>query len=352
MNHVVIIAPVQFGYHIDTYYYCKHLRGRCHVTYIGWDNEFPAIVIEGINVISVNRRGGPYRVIRFLQAVWQATPQASSIVFIKYCKFTSWIIRIIRPRNPMVLDIRTGSVAKNALARRCFDALMKIEALFFKNVTIISEGLAKKLNLETKTTILPLGAEIISPVEKNFESCRMLYVGTFYNRNLENVIRGLGEYFSQQSNTEEIFLTIVGDGIPGQLEALIAEAKRIGVHEFIEFRGRVPHDQLRPIFDNHNVGIAYIPLTSFYDDQPPTKTFEYLMSGMPVIATKTKANQQIINYENGILIGDASHDVCSGIGEMVKKLNHFSSCDIRASVRNHEWSRIVNNLYIYLTNIK
>jgi len=252
----------------------------------------------------------------------------------------------------MVFDIRTGSVAKNSLVRRCYDALMKIEALFFTNVTIISEGLARKLNLKTKTTILPLGAEIISPIEKNFESCRMLYVGTFYNRNLEKVIKGLGEYLSQPGDTEKIFLTIVGDGIPGQLEALIAEAKRIGINDFIEFKGRVPHDQLRPIFDNHNVGIAYIPLTSFYDDQPPTKTFEYLMSGMPVIATRTKANQQIINHENGILIGDTSRDVCSGIKEMVKKLGHFSSSNIRASALDHEWSRIVDNLYIYLTNIE
>lgn len=193
---------------------------------------------------------------------------------------------------------------------------------------------------------------MISLADKNFESCRLLYIGTLYNRNIENVIRGLGEYLSQPDNTKKILLTIVGDGLPGQLDALAAETKRIGINDFIEFKGRIPHDQLKPIFDNHNVGISYIPLTTFFDDQPPTKTFEYLMSGMPVIATKTSANKLIINHKNGILIGETSHEVCIGIKEMIKNLNYFSSNKIRASSRDHEWSRIVDNLYTYLKNIE
>ena len=352
MNRIVIIASAQFGYHIDTYYYCKYLKDKYYITYIGWDHGLPEITLDGVDTICVNRQYGPYRIIPFLRTVWLKTQQEKTIVFIKYFKLLSWFIRSIRPKNPMVLDIRTGSVERNKLVRYFHNTVMKIEALFFRNITIISEGLAKKLRLEAKATILPLGAEIISPTDKNFESCRMLYVGTLYNRNIENVIRGFSEYLSQPIDTIKISLTIVGDGSPGQLNALTAEVKRIGLNDSIEFRGRVPHDQLKPVFDNHNVGISYIPLTSFFDDQPPTKTFEYLMSGMPVIATRTSANKQIINHENGILIGETSNEVCIGIKEMINKLNHFSSNKIRTSSRDHEWSQIVDNLYIYLKNIK
>ncbi len=69
-------------------------------------------------------------------------------------------------------------------------------------------------------------------------------------------------------------------------------------------------------------------------------------------ATRTNENNLIINHENSILIGEASHEVCIGIKEMIKKLNHFSSDKIRASSRDHEGSQIVDDLYIYLKNIK
>ncbi|WP_177166605.1 glycosyltransferase [Nitrosomonas sp. Nm51] len=252
----------------------------------------------------------------------------------------------------MVLDIRTGSVKKNELVRKYFDTVLKIETLFFNNITIISNGLIKKLNIKKEVQILPLGAEVISPTEKIFRSCRMLYVGTLYNRNLENVIYGLAEYLSQSEAHKKVALTIVGDGLPGQLDQLIAEAKRCGISEVVEFTGVVPHDQLKPFFDSHNVGVSYIPLTSYFDSQPPTKTYEYLMSGMPVIATKTNANQLIINNDNGVLIGDSPYEVCLGIKTMLQKMNRFSSKKIRMSSQDYEWSKIVDNLYIYLCRLK
>lgn len=96
------------------------------------ESRVPSIMIDGVDVISVPRQDGPYRIIRFLRTIWLKTQQEKTIVFIKYFKLLSWIVRIIRPKNPMVLDIRTGSVAKNKLTRHFYDALMKTEALFLE----------------------------------------------------------------------------------------------------------------------------------------------------------------------------------------------------------------------------
>lgn len=352
VTRVVIISTAQFGYHIDTYYYCKYLKDRCRVTYIGWDLGFSPIDMDGIQVISVSRQGGPVRLIRFLNTFWHQTKNNNDIVFIKYFKFVSWILRLLRPDNPMVLDIRTGSVEKNRLVREFYDAVLKIEALFFDNITVISSGLSKKLGLEKSAKILPLGAETISSTEKVFNDIRLLYVGTLYNRNLENVIYGLQEYLAQTGAIGKIIVTIVGDGSPGQLGQLITETERCGISGIVVFAGRVPHDQLQPLFDTHNIGLSYIPLTPYFDEQPPTKTYEYLMSGMPVIGTRTAANQLIINSENGVLIGDSPHDVCAGIQIMIQKMNQFSSEKIRISVQNYQWHRIVDHLFTYLCGIR
>lgn len=352
MNHVVIIASAQFGYHIDTYYYCKYLKHRCNVTYIGWNHGLPPVVLDGIEVISVSRKGGLIRVLRLLNAIWRQTTSKNSVVFIKYFKFLSWLFRLMRPHNPMVLDIRTGSVEKNSILRFLYDNALKIEALFFKHITVISGGLSEKLGLRN-TRLLPLGAETISPADKVFDTCRMLYVGTLYNRRIETLIHGLADYHAQaDTHDKKIFLTIVGDGSPGQLDGLIAIAAERGLNDIVAFTGRVPHDQLKPIFDTHNVGISYIPLTPFFDHQPPTKTFEYLMSGMPVIATRTSANQLVITSENGVLIGDTTEEVCRGIKVMLQKLDRFSSEQIRQSCQDYEWPKIVDNLYTYLCDLK
>lgn len=352
LDHVLIISTTQFGYHIDTYYYCKHLKHRCNVTYIGWDLGLPPVSMDGVNIISVSRKGSLIRVFRLLNAIWRQTTNQNTVVFIKYLKFLSWFFRMMRPRNPMVLDIRTGSVEKSSILRFLYDNALKIETLFFRHITVISGGLSEKLGLRN-ARLLPLGAETISPADKVFVTCRMLYVGTLYNRRIETLIHGLADYHKQaDTHDKKVLLTVVGDGSPGQLDALIAIAAERGLSDIVTFTGRVPHDQLKPIFDAHNVGISYIPLTPFFDHQPPTKTFEYLMSGMPVIATKTNANQLIITPDNGVLIGDTAAEVCRGIKTMLQKLDRFSSEQIRQSCQDYEWPRIVDNLYAYLCDLK
>lgn len=352
MNHIVIVTSSQFGYHTDTYYYCKYLKHRCSVTYIGWNMGFTPISLANVKVISVSRKGGPIRVLRLLNAIMHQTANKNSVVFIKYFKFLSWLFRIIRPFNPMVLDIRTGSVVKNRFARSFYDAVLRIETLFFKNITVISSGLSGSLGLNN-TRLLPLGAEAISSTDKVFDKCRILYVGTFFNRNIEILLHGLAIYRAQEDIYEDkVILTIVGDGLPGQLSELITVTKQLGLTDVVTFMGWVPHDQLKPIFDTHNIGVSYIPLTPFFDHQPPTKTFEYLMSGMPVIATRTSANQSVITHENGVLIGDTAEEVCRGIQTIQQKLDQFSSEQIRQSCRDYEWSRIVDNLYAYLCDLK
>ena len=59
--------------------------------------------------------------------------------------------------------------------------------------------------------------------------------------------------------------------------------------------GRVPHHDLKKYFDEANVGVSFVPLLAHYQYQPPTKTFEYLMSGLYCIATSTIANKEIIS---------------------------------------------------------
>ena len=46
-------------------------------------------------------------------------------------------------------------------------------------------------------------------------------------------------------------------------------------------------------------------MSSYFMDQPPLKTIEYLGIGIPVIGTKTHGNEVFITNTNGILCNDS-----------------------------------------------
>jgi len=354
MKNLLIINPNQFGYNNATYYYCNYLKEDYSITYLCWDHKLPKIDMAGVKVVYVNRRGNMIaRSLRFLRYAFKELRNEPTIVFIKYFKIVSLALRLLKPTYNYVLDIRTGSVHKNSSVRRLHDARLRFETRFFKNVTVISESLAEKLGLKHKAHILPLGADIISKKNKSFDELNLLYVGTLYNRTIDNTIRGFKQFYDELKGQIPLSYIIIGSG-PGNEEADLKNLiTQLGLTEVVRIAGRIPHDQLMPHFDISNVGISYVPLTDYYDVQPVTKTFEYLLSGMPVIATNTSENRKVISQDNGVLIGETPEDFCSGLKEVFDRRQLFDSGTIRNTSMDYTWENIVqNNLKNYLEKIR
>ena len=347
---IFFLNQLQFGYHIDTYYYCKYLKTDFNIVYVCWDHGLPKIEMPGVQVAYVSRKGSvSVRTIRFLHTALCRIKDKQTIVFIKYFKGMSLTLRLLRPRNPMVLDIRTGSVKKNPRGRIFFDARLKFETRFFKHVTVISQSLAKKLGIAHKAHILPLGADIISSTDKSFDSLHLLYVGTLFNRNIHITVQGFKKFYDEFKGRLPLSYTIIGDGPGNETEELKTLASELDLSGVVKILGRVPHPELSPYFDTCNIGVSYVPLTDYFDCQPVTKTFEYLLSGMPVIATNTSENRKVINDGNGVLIKDSSDAFYSGLEAIFGHRGMFKGSEIRNKAVRHSWKNIVqDNLRPYL----
>jgi len=351
--NLVIISSEQFGHHIDTYYYCRYLQPEFSVTYICWDHGLPRLALDNVNIVYVSRDGGLARIGRFVRVVDQIAAgldsKSPAVFFINYMKGMSSLIRLRHWRQKFVLDIRTGDVSPNQWIRLVKNTLLKVEYSLFNNVSVISESLAARLGLSDRAYILPLGADEIAPGNRSFDVLRVLYVGTLYNRNLATAVKGFAS-FLKHSGVGGL-LTIVG-GSPGseksELNALIRDLHLVGRVTVV---GAVPHDQLAPYFAQHNIGLSYIPITPYYDVQPPTKTFEYLMSGMAVLGTATLENKKVISAENGVISDDTADGVCAGLQALASDLGRFSSDEIRNSVGQHRWPIIIENLRHHLIEI-
>lgn len=248
--------------------------------------------------------------------------------------------------------IRTGSVHKSPVECRYYDARLKFETRFFRHVTVISKSLAVTLGIAHKAHILPLGADVISPVDKMFDKFHLLYVGTLSNRKIDVTISGIKKFCEEFIGQTLISYTIIGSGPNNEEQALDELVAQYGLAGTVNIVGAIPHTQLKPWFDKANVGVSYVPMTDYYDCQPVTKTLEYLLSGMLVLATNTSENRKVIDPENGMLVGDTAEAFCLGLKEISEKRNRFDSGKMRIEALGYTWEKIVQkNLHPYLEEL-
>ncbi len=342
---IIIINQKQFGYHSDTYYYCKHLRNDYIIKYICWDYGEKKLYLKNIKVKYISRKGNiVLRNARFIfKVVSELKKNEYDLHLIKYFRGCS-LLKIYFPQKKFLLDIRSGSIKKNFFNRFLYNSFLKFEALFYPDISVISKNLARKLGLFRKAFILPLGADILSLKEKKFNSINLLYVGTLFNRNIDQTIKGFSKFYRQYKHKLKISYTIIGSGYSTEVENLKSLVISEELETSIKITGKIPHNKLGHFFDVHNIGVSFIPKTTYFNFQPPTKTFEYLLAGMPVIATGTLENKAIINSTNGVLVEDTCKDFYKGLCNLYINLNTFNSNEIRLNAMKYTWHEIIAHL--------
>jgi glycosyltransferase involved in cell wall biosynthesis len=347
-NKILFISQAQFGYLIDYIQYCKYLKNDFDIKFLCWDYGNKKIEEPDIEVYYISRNGNIIiRNVRFIRSIIKYIKQQKfHLVFINYFRGSSFISLYCKHDSKLHLDIRTGNVSPKKIIRLLNDSILRFESLFFTNISIISNGLRRKLCLNENVYILPLGATPIYVNRKNTNRIHQLYVGTLTYRRLEDTIYGL-KLFIDKYPSIDIFYTIIGDGFYNEKENLLKLVNQLELQSHIELTGYITHNELQRYYEKANIGISFIPMTPYYEYQPATKTFEYLMAGLPVIATKTYENQQIVNYQNGILISDNAESFAEGISNIYNRINFFDEMKIRQSVQDYEWENIVE----YMKNI-
>lgn len=350
---LLIVNPTQFGYHPGTYYPCKWAQADFRITYHGFDAGKPKLALEGIAVDYVARRGHLLtRYVRFLRSCVAECRKAHDVIFIKYFPGCS-VLRALHPRGKLILDIRTASVARRPRQRRWLDRLLRLESRFFRHVTIISSSLARKLGFDPKDMhILPLGAEPVATSRKEFSALRLLYVGTLSGRRIEDTVRGFHRFYREAGDTLDLTYEIIGAGNQGELDQLRVLVKELGLDQVISLPGYIHHRELASHYERCNVGISYVPIDDVYDCQPPTKTFEYLLAGLPVIATNTSENAAVITEHNGLLTEDTPQAFYEALKKLLRNRGSYSSDKIRSDALQYSWETIVrSNLVPYIHSL-
>lgn len=340
--HILFLNPSQFGYKAGYYHYCKYLLLKGHIiTYVGLDKNLPKLEIEGIDVRNIKSSGSSLNWrISYFQYLRKINYRIYDVVFISYSKF-SFLYRIIGVPRRAVIDIRSGDLSSFWPKRLLFNGLIKLESCFFQHITILSESLKTKLKLSSsKTTILSLGGDDIYYAPRTYDFPRLIYIGTFYKRNIRETIEAVLDFTIKYPDIP-IHYDIIGFGTENEEFEIVDAIKKNKLDKTVIFHGRKNYSELESYIKTSNVGLSYVPKVPYFDNQPPTKTFEYILSGLVCIATSTTENKRLIVQENGILCDDTVKSLSESIYKFYINRQMYNSRLVRDSLLKYSWANIV-----------
>lgn len=345
-KRLMIIHNGPLGSLTDSYKWCEFLKERYDITYIEL-GDAGGMPLEGIKRVRVSNRGSRlFRGIRYLLVCclyilfFRGT---IIVVYFRGCKLFKYLF----PWKKFLLDIRTLSVKKKPEERQLENEQLRKACNLYGRISIIQEELLDELKVNVEHHYLPLGADVISQTTKKYDSIKLLYVGTLEGRRIEETIKGLYLFLTKRPNVT-ITYDIIGEGFNDTSEKLRKVVDSLHLSKVVTIHGRKSYSDLKPFFDLCNVGVSYIPITPWYDHQPPTKTFEYVMSGLFCIATFTSENKKIINTNNGILHEDNPDGFANALESLYKSKHNINFSLVKQSIPNCSWEYIVNNYLLPL----
>lgn len=348
MKKLIFIGVPQYGYQIDYYNYCKYLGNKYDITYICIDQGRAKIKENGANVIYLDKEYKKSKIkftIKCSKIISEIHP---NLVFINNYFGAPLLLLISKIKSEkFVLDIRSMSVSKNYFKRLIIDMRTKIQSRIFTNLTVVSDGIKKKHFQNYKNCwIVPVGTQSITKPSNIFQKNKelnLIYVGTLNGRNITQTVEGVDKFLKRRSEID-LKYRIIGYGDDRAIKELESTIYELGLKQKVNYLGYIENEKLERYMLKSDLGVSYIPLTSYYEYQPPTKTFEYLQFGLPVIATSTYENEKIINEDNGVLISDNSDSFSEGIEKILDKSKMYSAIKIKHSSENFTWENIVREM--------
>lgn len=355
-KRLLIVSGIQYGYLVDYLHHACNMSGRFDITYLCMDEGHNRIPAEGFRVVYVTKRSRINRRLDMRRALRNLlrSGQRFDLVLTDFNLSATLLFPLLRKlAKAFVFDIRTLDVSPSPWRRHIKNYLLRLTALRAPYVTAISRPVARALRLpDSRVPIVPLGFNnsFAALPPKSFDSLRLLYIGTFDCRRIDQTVRGLALFLRRYPEwCGRLCYDIVG---AGSGEAEIRNAVRDErLDDIVTMHGYVPNDRAASLFDAANVGVSYVPCGPAFDLQPPTKTYEYLAAGMPVIATSTRANMEIMNSACGEMCDSTSEDFAEALGRLAQRLGQFDSEAIRGSVSGLDWRSISDSLADILSKI-
>jgi glycosyltransferase involved in cell wall biosynthesis len=133
---------------------------------------------------------------------------------------------------------------------------------------------------------------------------RIVYVGFLTElRGLDILIKSVAQFLSRGNFPESIKVDIVGKG--SFKEELVKLINTLGVSQSITMHGWLSQPEVNSLMEKANVGALTYRVCGHWNHTIPNKIFDYMLGGLPVLATNVIPIQRIIQETGcGIICKD------------------------------------------------
>jgi len=206
-----------------------------------------------------------------------------------------------------------------------------------------------------RVTVLPSGVDttMFSGGPRNHELLRnwgigpddpvILFMGTIYKfSGLDRVIRDFPRLLARHPRTK---LLIVGCG--ESEEVLKTLALESGIAGSVVFGGLQPYSALPDIIRSSDICINPFELNSITRDILPTKLFQYLACGKPVVATSLPGTLPFLAGEEHGMIYCSLDDFADRIADLLDtpaRCGELGRKGVEVTTTNYEWKRIAETM--------
>jgi glycosyltransferase involved in cell wall biosynthesis len=172
------------------------------------------------------------------------------------------------------------------------------------------------------------GAALSQSSETMSGAVKLIYVGSVHEDRGRDVM--LESIAIANQGGEIAHLTIVGAS-DEQAEYCNNKVASLGIRTSVRIVGRVPGYEIPAHFSEADVGICLWKDLPWFRFNPPTKLFEYLVAGLPVLASNIRTHTQYIkDGDNGLIFDYTSTALAQAIHRLHSDRQHLGQMKERA----------------------
>lgn len=269
-----------------------------------------------------------------------------------YINFFVFVYRIVCYRCKVYVQLFTPSVDKSKFKRKMLDYMVSLNLKAFKyigagkygNPNCIKYRIPRRKVLEVEVGMPDYGYK-----ERDFKDLKLVYIGSINYRNVWQAVEGFDLFVRKHPECNCTF-DIIGAGNPEETGKLMDTINNTSCRDKIKYHGRLSVSEVKSVFDKCNVGVAYTPIVDRYSKVPSTKTVEYLLSGMPVVATMVEYIKRIVDNDAGILCNDDPDSFADALSRLKEniELGRYSSQAIREKYDSYSIEKVMKTKYVPL----
>lgn len=248
-------------------------------------------------------------------------------------------------KKKIYIQLYTPSVDEKKYKRLFFNTIASFNLKFFNYI-----GAVGRINIETfnlkKRQVVPVkvGYPDYGFQNKEFNNMKLVYLGTLSSREIWKSVKGLNFFIDANPNVK-ISYDIIGMGNQKDVVILNQEIIKNNLQKIVTYHGYLPFIKVKKIFQLCNIGVSYLPNTDYFQISS-TKTIEYLLNGMCVIATANKFMSDTINEESGVLCDDSPEGFSLGLKKLHNRFSMYNSEEIYKMYKQYSMEETMKSKYI------